>query len=262
MTYEKGECYMEIERAKTGIVGFDELIEGGFPRGRSILFTGGPGSGKTTTAIQFLVNGAVQFGERGIYVGLELPHSQLVQDMDRYGFDLPRLESENKVLFIAPASPSEVNAPFEELVNNLYLFSKSKPEKIGEKVTAIDTLASLIDDYKIKRVVFDSVPALGMRVGSEAVVRETVQSICNILNGMGCTSIIISEHNEGPGLSRYGVEEFVSNGIIILGYERKGMEYRRTLSIYKLQGTDHSKKIHAFEMGRNGVIVSPFGEYD
>ncbi len=253
---------MDTDRAKTGIIGLDELIEGGFPRGRSILFSGGPGSGKTTTSLQFLINGAMKFGEKGIYVGLEMPHSFIVQDISRFGFDLESLESENKVISIAPASSQEINLPFEDLANSLFLFSKSKPEKIGEKVTAVDTLASLVEEYNIKRVVFDSVPALGMRVGSEAVVRETVQSICNMLNGMNCTSIIISENRNENSLSRYGVEEYVANGIILLGYERKGLEYRRTLSIYKLQGTDHSKKIHAFEMGRNGVIVSPFGEYD
>lgn len=253
---------MDVARAKSGISGLDELIEGGFPTGRSILVSGGPGSGKTTTGIQFLVNGALQYGERGIYVGLENPHAYIVQDMLRFGFDLPKLESENRVVCIAPATSKEVNMSFEDLASSLFLFSKSRPEKIGEKVTAVDTLASLIEEYGIKRVVFDSVPALGMRVGSEAVVRETVQSICNMLNGMGCTSFIISETDKKDTLSRYGVEEFVTNGILLLGYERKGLEYRRTLSIYKLQGTDHSKKIHAFEMSRDGVIVSPFGEYD
>ena len=103
---------MEVSRAKSGVSGLDELIEGGFPRGRSILISGGPGSGKTTTSIQFLVNGATQYGEKGIYVGLENPHSYIVQDMSRFGFDLPRLESENRVVSIAPATSNEVNMSY------------------------------------------------------------------------------------------------------------------------------------------------------
>jgi len=217
-----------MEREQTNIPGLDEIIGGGVPRGDVVLLTGTCGAGKTIFGLQFLCTSE----EPGIYVSFEEDVEKLRSTAQALGWDVKKMENENKIRFL-----------------------KYDPFKIED---VFDIVESNIREIEAKRIVIDSVSALGIYVKDPSELRRMILQISSMLRKNSCTSIMISEIIPGTGkLSRFGVEEFVSDGVILLHNLMLGGEYRRAVSIWKMRSTEHSKKIHPYKISSEGFKVYP-----
>jgi len=227
---------MEIERVSTGVPGLDELIEGGLPKGRITLITGAAGSGKTTLGMQFLHSGITSFGENGLFVTLEEEAADITRDMSRYGWELKRLAEQGK-LTIAQSS-----VPFE--VNQERISIDSLLDNIHQQAMKIDA----------RRIVFDSIASLGLSYADPVTLRRDVLRIGAMLRELGCTTLMLTEMLEGEiKITRYGVEQFVSHGVIALHVTPT----YRAIQVVKMRGTNHDMGIHRLRITEKGIVVIP-----
>jgi KaiC/GvpD/RAD55 family RecA-like ATPase len=222
------------QRVPTGIPGLDELIEGGYVKGSIVLVTGGTGTGKTTFCAQFIREGLMK-GEPGIYVTLEEDPEDIQGDVKRYGFEFEKYEQEGKVRFI-------YQNPFE--ISDM-------------SSTIIDAVTKL----GAKRIVLDPVSLISMYMKDPAVLRKKLFEIIRLLKKTGATTLITSEilDNEigerGGSLSREGVTEFISDGVIVLNLFGIGEGITRSILIRKMRRTKHGTNIYPMEMGDRGILV-------
>lgn len=221
-----------MDRTATGIEGFDEMITGGLPKNSLTLLTGTCGTGKTTFCAQFLYNGATRFGDKGVYISFEENPEIVKMDMKQFGMDFDTLEAERKVVFIK-YDPYHIEDIFDIIESNVRL--------IGAK-----------------RVCIDSISALGLYVRDIPELRRMIFNLGMTLRKLNCTSVITSEIPPGSsGISRFGVEEFISDSVIVLYYFKTETTFTRAITIWKMRATNHSKKIHPYEIGERGVVTYP-----
>jgi len=240
-----------MNRIKTGIRGFDELVEGGIPEGRSILIAGGTGTGKTIFATEFLVNGAKQ-GEPGIYLTLDERPELIREDMLRFGWNLRQMEDASLIKII-DGTIAKLGIPSDE--------EFSLPATGFDLDKLLLELMRAIKKIKAKRVVIDSIPALGFNFESDHEVRKAVLKIVYLLSRTGVTTLMTTEVVEDSRLySRYGVEEFVADGVIVLHYMGIGTQSNRTLHIRKMRATKHSEDLHPIEISDSGLKIHKVDE--
>lgn len=249
---------MAIERTPTGITGLDEMLNGGIPSGYTILVAGGPGSGKSTFAMQFLYNGISQHDENGIYITMEENPRDMIRNFSGYGWDMSKV----KIIGMLPQklsiaqetkyiTPSETQ---EEKDRNILEFN---PKKFSVDVVG-GVITEQVKGTNAKRLVIDSLASLSIQLHDSFEIRQEILGLSNLLNELGCTSLILTEMPEGQsGISRFGIEEFVCQGVIALYNIRKGSERVRGLEILKMRGMDHSKKICLMSIGDNGITIYP-----
>jgi KaiC/GvpD/RAD55 family RecA-like ATPase len=246
-----------MDKCPTGIPGLDDLLEGGFPRGRVILVAGDCGTGKSIMGMQFLHNGVVNFDEPGILVSLEQSPEMYREDMLSMGFDIGRLEREGKLIII------------DASLSGLGVQKKKGDFTLTPEHFSIDAILALISEAakKIgaKRAVVDSFSALDSilesrksRVGIELRedIRRAILSINYKLEDMKLTSLLISDILENK-LSTHGVEEFMVDGVITLHYTTAGADAGRHLVIKKMRTIKHSENIHqiVFEKGSGMKVL-------
>lgn len=222
-----------MERVKTGIAGLDDILGGGIPQNHLLLVTGTSGTGKTIICSQFLYNGVKKYGEPGVYLSFEEPAETIRENMKSFGWEFSELEKAGKLAFI-----------------------KYDPFRIDE---IFSILESTIREIGAKRVVVDSISALGLHVGDKSELRRMIFNLSVLLRKLSCTSVIVSEivHGTEPRISRYGVEEFVADGVVVLYYERIESVFNRAVQVWKLRGTRHSDRLHPYMIDeKNGVVVS------
>lgn len=237
-----------IERVPTGITGLDDLLGGGFPKGRSILVSGTCGSGKTLFSLQFVYRGASEYGDPGIFVTFEERPEFLREDASELGWDLERLEEENK-LAIVDATSYWMGIPSDER------YVETRPFDLD---SILDGIARLKEEIGARRIAIDSLAAMMLHYEDQFSIRRDIAKLATILRRLGCTTILTTEIEEGsPRISKYGVEEFVCEGVIILTLERIENELRRFLWIRKMRGINHSRRRHPFEIGDGGIVVYP-----
>ncbi len=231
-----------IEKIKSGISGLDTMLKSGIPKGREILLSGPCGSGKSTLAVQFVYHGAMN-NEPGLYITLEERKETIYKDMEQMGFDLKKAEDSGKFFM------------YGGYITGL--------EKYMRKIRAkahhlIDEIAEIIRQNKIQRVVVDSLTLLTMLSKDIEEKRNTVAALCNMLSGLGCTSLLISESDEGTkSISGHRFEEFVVDGVINLYQVRRGSQFIPGIAIRKMRGTAHDKDIRLYKITGKGVIVYP-----
>ncbi len=234
-----------MERVKTGIPGFDELVNGGIPRRNAVLLSGGPGTGKTIFSQQFLWNGLVN-GEPGIYVALEEHPVQIRRNMEQFGWDVKPYE-EKGMFAIVDAFTAGIGraAKYEK-----YVVTDPTSEDL-----LIDVMREAIEDTGAVRAVVDSVTTLF--INKPVLGRRIVLKLKKLLSGMGLTSILVSQISVGEiGFGGPGVEH-AADGIIRLDLDEINGELQRSLIIWKMRGTKHSMRRHAFEITDKGIIVYP-----
>lgn len=242
----------DVERVKTGIPGLDDLIQGGFPKGTTVLVTGPTGTGKTTFAVQFVYKGVQLYDEPGVIVTLEERAQDLRREMLSFGWDLRKYEEEGKIAIIDGVS-SAVGLPSEER------FALEEGLNIEGFLRYIYRVVKSIN---AKRLVVDSIPSIAIRLREEKNIREVLLKLNTILLEMEVTSILTTEA-EDPNrskLSRYGVEEYISRGVILLDLLEKDVELKRYLLIRKMRETKHAMKKYPFEITEDGIVVYPSGE--
>lgn len=225
----------DLVRIGTGVEGLDELVEGGIPEKALVLLSGTTGTGKSIFGMEFLVNGALN-GEPGVYVALQENMEETINQMRFFGWPVDQLLEEGKLLIVQP-----------ELYNYDALLT---------------ALEDSIDRIKAKRLVVDSISIIGMYFEDPFKIRKSLIELGQMLKRLGCTTVAISEITESaPGLSPYGVEEFVADGVIVMYYLKKGNTFLRAIAVRKMRTTNHSTKIHPIEIHRpGGIVVYPSEE--
>ncbi len=223
------------QRTPTGIIGFDELVENGFPTESLILLAGQPGAGKTTFSAQFLHEGATKYGEKGIYVCFAETKKSLLRSMLRFGWDFDRLEIERRCRVLDLSTSKEAG-----IQNNL------------------DIILREVTEMKAKRLVIDSFTAMSMAMKEAIDIRYLVHLLYKFLQNIGCTTLLISDTPWSSKRIGSGIEEFIADGIILMRtYINKSGELNRKMRIVKMRSTNHSMVTHKYEINSKGVAVVP-----
>jgi circadian clock protein KaiC len=229
-----------LRKAATGIYGLDEITRGGLPRGRPTLVCGGAGAGKTLFAMEFLVRGATELGEPGVFMAFEETPDDLEKNVASLGWDLAQL-CEKKLLAV-----------------DYVHIDRGEIEETGEyDLEALFVrLGYAIDSVGAKRVVLDTLESLFSGLGNTAVLRSEVRRLFLWLKRRGATAIITAERGDG-GLTRHGLEEYVSDCVILLDHRLDSQTYTRRMRIVKYRGSGHGTNEYPFLIGDRGFEVLP-----
>jgi len=241
-----------VDRVKSGIQGFDELIEGGFPQGTTVLVTGPTGSGKTTFGVQFVYRGVERYDEPGVIVTLEERAQDIRKEMKAFGWDLEKYEKEGKLAIIDGVS-AVVGLPSEE---RFVLEGNLNAEDFLRYIYRV------VKSIRAKRLVVDSIPSIAFRLKEEDKIRNVLLQMNTILLEMGVTAILTTEAPDPQRgkISRYGMEEYIARGVILLDFMERDVELKRYLLIRKMRETKHQMKKFPFEITEEGIVVYPSGE--
>jgi len=235
-------------KVKTAIPGLDELIEGGYVENDVILVTGGPGAGKTTFGLQYLVGGAVNYNEPGVLVVMEETPSRMIRDSWRFGWDIEKLVAQKKlkIIYANPFKYTKIAQPMEDRPMNVITANKNT----GDILMQIKIEAAAI---KAKRVFIDSITSL--KLSAENVdARNIVSEFIKNLEYLDCTTLMTSEIQ---GRQAFSVEEYLSSGVIRLHVFRVGGSRVRGIEILKMRGVKHDDTLHPYEIQEKGIIVHP-----
>lgn len=233
-----------VEKLLTNIPGLDHITIGGIPRGRTTLVSGTAGSAKTVFAAQFLAEGIMKSGKHGVFVTFEEPPADIRNNMASMGWDIETWEKEGKWQFVdASAQPGET-----PVIAGSY--------DLGALLARLE---HAIGACKADRVSIDSLDAVFSHLPDPAVIRRELSRIAATLRKTGITAVITAERAQEYGdISRYGVEEFVADNVIILRNVLEEEKRRRTIEILKFRGTTHKKGEHPFTVvPGEGIIVIP-----
>ncbi|MBW2966527.1 AAA family ATPase [Candidatus Woesearchaeota archaeon] len=229
-----------MNKIETGIKGFDKLVEGGFPKGKTILLSGTPGTGKTIFALQYLYNGATKFNEKGLYITFEEKIEDLKKQANQFGWDFDELEKKRKVKIISISST--------ELSNN-----------------TVNDIIRIAQNSNVNRLVVDSLSTLSINtpivstnvtdLGEFTIKRFIYSFIDNLKILKNITTLLISQNVSEGFLSSDKVSEFLCDGVIHLVYESMGGEFSRSLTIRKMREVKNDEDIHPLEIGKKGLVV-------
>lgn len=229
-----------IRKVPTGVKGLDEITGGGLPQGRPTLVCGSAGSGKTMLAMEFLVRGAVQYGEPGVFMAFEETAEELSQNVASLGFDLPTLTRKKKMyLDYVHIDPSEIQETGDYDLEGIFVRLKLAVDSVGAKRVVLDTLEALFSGLK-----------------NQAVLRAEIRRLFRWLKDHGLTAVITAERGEGT-LSRYGLEEYVSDCVILLDNRVREQVATRRMRIVKYRGTAHGANEYPFLIDDTGFSVLP-----
>lgn len=232
-----------LPRIKTGVGSLDSVLNGGVPKGNLVLLTGACGTGKTTLALEMLVNGA-RDGETGLFITTTEPVSRIIDNATTYSFFDKALVGK-KLHFI------DANELFEELN-----FDSELADKDIESL--LKWLARTVKEKGATRVVLDSMTGICYRVAKKDLIRDFAFRLGRTLSEAGCTTIATSETKAGEtAYSSFGVEEAVADGIIVLGNHDSRGYLLRTLQVVKMRGTTHSRARYVIDLTSHGMIMVP-----
>lgn len=229
-----------LPKALTGIAGLDEITLGGLPAGRPTLVCGSAGCGKTLFAMEFLIRGATQYNEPGAYITFEETAEELAQNVRSLGFDVDTLVKENKVAFdYVHVERREIEETGDYDLEGLFL-----------------RLGLAIDSVGAKRVVLDTIESLFSGFNNMAVLRSELRRLFRWLKDKGVTAVITGERGQGT-LTRQGLEEYVSDCVILLDHRVQEQISTRRLRIVKYRGTSHGTNEYPFLIDEQGFSVLP-----
>lgn len=224
-----------LPKVPTGIQGLDE-ITGGLPKGRTTLICGSTGCGKTVLGMEFLVHGATRFDEPGVFIAFEESAADLTANFASLGFDLKRLEEEKKVLIdFVGMEPSKIEENGAYDLEGLFV-----------------RLGHAIDSIGAKRVVLDSVATLYANLADQGILRAELSRLVRWLKGKGVTVIITSERAENA-LTRHGVEEYISDCVLLLDLRVSEHVSTRHLRVVKYRGSRHGINEYPFLIDEHGI---------
>ena len=229
-----------VEKAPTGIAGLDEITLGGFPRGRATLICGSPGCGKTMLGVEFLVNGAREYGEPGVFVTFEETTRELTVNAASLRFDLDQLTREGMLAIDhVHVDPNEIAETGEYDLEGLFIRLKYAIESVGAK-----------------RVVLDTIEALFSGFSNTAILRAEIRRLFQFLKSFGVTAIVTGERGENS-LTRYGLEEYVADCVILLDQRVTDQVTTRRLRVVKYRGSGHGTNEYPFIIDERGFSLLP-----
>jgi circadian clock protein KaiC len=234
---------MALRRVRTGILGLDEMLNGGFLEGDRVLVVGSAGTGKTNLGLQYLVNGATQFGENGIYLTFEELPDQIYRDAQSFGWDLRQMEKEDKFRLVCTSADLLLEA------------------HEGEHV-----LDEPIKQIKARRIVVDSLSELQMYLKEKEVVRKEAYRLLIRFRTKGLTSMSTWETPQllGDSLTLTDVGlSYVVDSIVLLKLVEIDSSMRKVIAILKMRGSDHDKRLREFEVTSKGIkLGAPLSKYE
>ena len=229
-----------IDKAPSGITGLDEITGGGLPRGRPTLVCGAAGCGKTLLAMEFLVRGATQYGEPGVFIAFEETERELTENVRSLGFDLDRLKRQKKMMVdYIRIERSEIAETGDFDLDGLFI-----------------RLADAIDTIGAKRVVLDTIETLFSGFQNQAILRAELRRLFRWLKDREVTAVITAERGDGT-LTRQGLEEYVSDCVILLDHRVNEQLATRRIRVVKYRGTAHGTNEYPFLIDENGIEVLP-----
>ena len=230
----------QLEKSLTGIKGLDEVTKGGLPKGRPTLVCGGAGSGKTLLAAEFLVRGALQFGEPGVFMSFEETSDELTKNVVSLGFKLYDLVAQKKIsLDYIQIDRSEIEETGEYDLEGLFIRLEHAIASVGAKRVVLDTIETL----------FSGIP-------NPAVVRAELKRLFQWLKNKGMTTIITGEQGEKT-FTRHGLEEYVSDCVIFLDHRISEQVSTRRIRVVKYRGSAHDTNEFPFLIDEKGITVMP-----
>src|SRR5215813_540894 len=229
-----------LPKTPTGITGFDEITGGGLPKGRPALICGGAGCGKTLFAAEFLVRGGREFNEPGVFVAFEETQEELARNVASLGFDLNHLIRQKK-LFVdyVRIERSEIQETGEFDLEGLFIRLNHAIDSIGAKRVVLDTLESLFGGLE-----------------NATILRSELSRLFQWLKAKGVTTVITGERGESS-LTRQGLEEYVSDCVILLDFRVIDQIATRRLRIVKYRGSTHGTNEYPFLIDESGISVLP-----
>jgi circadian clock protein KaiC len=229
-----------LEKTPTGVCGLDEITGGGLPKGRPTLVSGSAGCGKTMLGLAFLVHGAVEYGEPGVFMAFEETEDELGANVVSLGIDLPRLVARKKLCIDSvKIERNEIEETGEYDLGGLFI-----------------RLADAIDSIGAKRVVLDTIEVLFAGLTNHAIVRAELRRLFRWLKDKGVTALITAEQGAGT-LTRYGLEEYVADCVIQLDQRVTDQIATRRLRVVKYRGSAHGSNEYPFLITKNGISVLP-----
>jgi circadian clock protein KaiC len=230
----------QLEKSLTGIKGLDEVTKGGLPKGRPTLVCGGAGSGKTLLAAEFLVRGALQFGESGVFMSFEETTDELTKNVGSLGFKLDDLVAQKKIsLDYIQIDRNEIEETGEYDLEGLFIRLEHAIASVGAKRVVLDTIETL----------FSGIP-------NPAVVRAELKRLFQWLKNKGMTTIITGEQGENT-FTRHGLEEYVSDCVIFLDHRISEQVSTRRIRVVKYRGSAHDTNEFPFLIDERGITVMP-----
>jgi circadian clock protein KaiC len=218
----------------------DEITGGGLPQGRPTLIAGGAGCGKTLFAMEFLVNGALKYGEPGIFVAFEENAEELAQNVASLGFDVEELIKRKKLIIdYVRIERTEIQETGEYDLDGLFI-----------------RLGYAIDRIGARRVVMDTIEVLFAALSNQGILRAELHRLFRWLKSKGVTAIVTAERGDGT-MTRFGLEEYVADCVILLDHRVTEQVSTRRLRIVKYRGSLHGTNEHPFIIGKNGISVLP-----
>lgn len=229
-----------LPKAPTGIQGLDEVTGGGFPRGRPTLICGGAGCGKTLLSIEFLVRGAMEYGEPAVLMVFEETAEELAKNVRSLGFDLEELIEKKKLIIdFVRVERNEIEETGDYDLEGLFVRLNHAIDSIGAKRVGLDTIESLFSGLL-----------------NEAILRAELRRLFRWLKDKGVTAVITGERGEGS-LTRHGLEEYVSDCVILLDHRVIDQVSTRRLRVVKYRGSVHGTNEYPFLIDENGINVLP-----
>lgn len=229
-----------LEKSPTGVKGLDEITYGGLPKGRPTLIAGGAGSGKTLLSMQFLAQGAIQYGEPGVFVAFEESAEELAKNFASLGIDLDDLISKKKILIdYVYIDSAEIEETGEYDLEGLFI-----------------RLGSAIDSIGAKRVVLDTIEVLFAGFKNYGILRSELRRLFRWLKSRGLTAIVTGERGDTT-LTRFGLEEYVADCVILLDNRMNEQIATRRLRIVKYRGSAHGSNEYPFLIEKDGISILP-----
>jgi KaiC/GvpD/RAD55 family RecA-like ATPase len=248
---------MVIRKVETGIAGFDSMLRGGFPEGRMILVTGGPGTGKTIFCSQFLHHGATKQEEKTIYISLDETKSHFFEEMLAFGWNFRELEQDNRFTFVDASDVRRI--PDQAKVGRIPVGGKelARARLIDNIFTTFDgtkssSIERFIGDLGAQRVVLDSISGLLFRFPNAWEKRQAILDIMEALDGTGATCLITSEAISMGEERQVQPEEYLSHGAILLQTLGTG---ERAVRVLKMRGTEVDSAPRPYRIGGTGIEV-------
>jgi len=230
----------QLPKAPTGIQGLDEITGGGLPKGRPTLVCGSAGCGKTLLAMEFLVRGAVEFDEPGVFMAFEETTKDLTLNVASLGFNLDSLIADKKmVLDFIYVERSEIEETGEYNLDGLFI-------RLGQSIDAIGA----------KRVVLDTIESLFAGLPNPSILRAELRRLFRWLKEKGVTAVITGERGDET-LTRQGLEEYVSDCVILLDHRVSDQTSSRRLRVVKYRGSTHGTNEYPFLIDEDGISVLP-----
>lgn len=229
-----------LPKTPSGIEGLDEITEGGLPKGRPTLICGSAGSGKTLFSMEFLVHGATQYDEPGVFMAFEEKTDELAMNVASLGFDLKSLQDQKLLkLDHVQVDRREIEETGEYDLDGLFI-----------------RLGYAIDSIGAKRVVLDTIESLFSGLDNLAILRAELRRLFGWLKEKGVTTVITGEQGEGT-LTRQGLEEYVSDCVILLDHRITNKISTRLLRIIKYRGSVHGTNEYPFLIDGEGISILP-----